>query len=908
MSEKKYRIYELAKDYGVTSKDVMGVLEAHKIEFKNHTSTVNESAKEIVDALLRPGKGGQVKVVPSEPVEAVEAVAAVKIDVKKEEPKVAETPKVATPVVEKVVVSEPVKTDVKPAPVAPAAPVEPKPVVEKPKVAAPVQQARPAGPSKAPLGGGPFRPAPGHQVGASKAPLGGGPFRPAPGHQVGASKAPLGGGPFRPAPGHQVGASKAPLGGGPFRPATPQGQRPPYQGQGQQRPGGFKPAGTGAGRPAFAGASSSQGRPAGPNKPVGSTPPPSTIGADNNRFKKKVKDKDREKRWKDGDARLSASKNGKHQFQKPVELKAPKVKPEKIAVGPFISVTEFADKAGLATNEVIKKLLLLGIMATINQEIDFDTASLVASDFDIAVEELVPELEATEIEDVEDAPEDLLPRPPVVTIMGHVDHGKTSLLDTIRHTNVTAREAGGITQHIGAYQISAKGKKITFLDTPGHEAFTAMRARGAQATDIAVLVVAANDGVMPQTIEAINHAKSAKVPIIVAINKIDIPDANPDRVKQQLSDHGLLAEDWGGDTIMVPVSAKQKLNIDDLLDHILLVAEIEDLKANPNRPAQGIVIEANLDKGRGPVATILIQKGTLRVGDSIVVGVASGKVRALINDRGESVKKAEPSVPVEVLGLSEVPEAGDNATVADEKVVRAVAAKRQVKKRTEEMQHNQKVSLEDIFQQIQDGQIKDLNIVIKGDVQGSIEALRQSLETLKNKEVRVNVVHSGVGAINESDVMLASAANAIILGFNVRPDGNARKAAESEKVDLRTYRVIYEAIQDIEQALEGMLAPEFKEVVYGHAEVRQVISIPKGGVVAGSYVQDGKITNKSQMRITRGGIVIHEGTIDSLRRFKDEVKEVATGYECGISIERFRDIKEGDVFEAFGMEEIKRGS
>ena len=379
-------------------------------------------------------------------------------------------------------------------------------------------------------------------------------------------------------------------------------------------------------------------------------------------------------------------------------------------------------------------------------------------------------------------------------------------------------------------------------------------------------------------------------------------------MKQQLSDHGLLAEDWGGDTIMVPVSAKQKLNIDDLLDHILLVAEIEDLKANPNRPAQGIVIEANLDKGRGPVATILIQKGTLRVGDSIVVGVASGKVRALINDRGESVKKAEPSVPVEVLGLSEVPEAGDNATVADEKVVRAVAAKRQVKKRTEEMQHNQKVSLEDIFQQIQDGQIKDLNIVIKGDVQGSIEALRQSLETLKNKEVRVNVVHSGVGAINESDVMLASAANAIILGFNVRPDGNARKAAESEKVDLRTYRVIYEAIQDIEQALEGMLAPEFKEVVYGHAEVRQVISIPKGGVVAGSYVQDGKITNKSQMRITRGGIVIHEGTIDSLRRFKDEVKEVATGYECGISIERFRDIKEGDVFEAFGMEEIKRGS
>ena len=412
---------------------------------------------------------------------------------------------------------------------------------------------------------------------------------------------------------------------------------------------------------------------------------------------------------------------------------------------------------------------------------------------------------------------------------------------------------------------------------------------------------------MPQTLEALNHAKSAGVPIIVAINKMDIPDANPDRVKQQLSEQGLLAEDWGGDTIMVPVSARQKTGIDDLLENILLVAEIQDLKANPHRAAQGIVIEAQLDKGRGPVATILVQKGTLHVGDSIIAGLATGKVRALINDKGENVKKAEPSVPVEVLGLSEVPQAGDSVIMADEKIIKAVVNKRVAKKRNDVNQHNQKVSLEDIFQQIQDGNIKELNIVVKADVQGSIEALRQSLENLKNKEVRVNIIHSGVGAINETDVMLATASNAIIIGFNVRPDANARKSAEAEKVDIRSYRVIYEAINDVEKALEGMLAPEFKEVVLGHAEVRQIISIPKGGVVGGSYIQDGKMTSKAQVRVIRGGIVIHDGIIESLRRFKDDVKEVASGYECGITVERYRDLKEGDILEAYIMEEIKRG-
>ena len=495
------------------------------------------------------------------------------------------------------------------------------------------------------------------------------------------------------------------------------------------------------------------------------------------------------------------------------------------------------------------------------------------------------------------------PRPPVVTIMGHVDHGKTSLLDVIRQTNVTAHEAGGITQHIGAYMVRYKGNKITFLDTPGHEAFTAMRLRGAQSTDIAVLVVAADDGVMPQTIEAINHAKSANVPVLVAINKMDKPGANPDHVKQQLAEHGLLPEEWGGDTIMVPVSAKKRQGIDDLLENILLVAEVMELKANPNRHAQGVVIEAKLDKGRGPVCTVLVQKGTLRVGDTIIAGTAFGKVRAMTNERGEKVKAARPSMPVEVLGLSDVPQAGEIMDAVDDNEARTIAEKRIEKQRVSEMQKTHKVTLDDIFNQIQQGELKDLNIIIKADVQGSVEALRQSLEAIKNPEVRIVIVHAAVGAINESDVMLASASNAIIIGFNVRPDALVRKAAEKENVDLRTYRVIYDAINDVENAMRGMLTPEFKEVILGRAEVRQVISTPKA-IVAGSYVTEGKITNNSEIRLIRDGIVVHEGKVDSLRRFKDEVKEVKSSFECGISIEKYRDIKEGDVIEAYVMEEI----
>jgi len=579
------------------------------------------------------------------------------------------------------------------------------------------------------------------------------------------------------------------------------------------------------------------------------------------------------------------------------------IRPKLIKIGESLTVKELAMKMGYSVTEIIKKLLMMGVMVTINQEIDFDTATLLAAELDVVVEELPPEQDPTEIPEIEDDPKSLVHRPPVVTVMGHVDHGKTSLLDVIRKTSVTEREAGGITQHIGAYQVMCQGKKIVFLDTPGHEAFTAMRARGAQVTDIAILVVAADDGVMPQTIEAINHAKSAKVPIIVAINKIDRPGANPDHVKQQLAEHNLIPEDWGGQTVMVPVSAKQKLGIKELLEMILLVAEMQELKANPDREARGIIIEAQLDKGRGPVATVLVQTGTLRIGDSIIAGTAHGKVRAMINDRGEKVKKAGPSVPVEVLGLSDVPEAGDILAALDEKLTRSISDKR-IEKQRNDLMRSKKVSLDDLFQQIQDGNIKDLNILIKADVQGSVEALSSSLLALnKNDEVRVNIIHAGVGAVNESDVMLASASNALIIAFNVRPDTNARKLADNESIDIRTYRVIYEAIGDVEAAMTGMLAPQFKEVIQGKAEIRQVMKFSKA-LVAGSYVLEGKLTNSSSIRIIRDNIVVFEGQIESLRRFKDDVKEVAFGYECGVTIENFKDFREGDIVEAYTMEQL----
>ena len=574
-----------------------------------------------------------------------------------------------------------------------------------------------------------------------------------------------------------------------------------------------------------------------------------------------------------------------------------------------ITVRDLSERIGKPAGEIIKKLMMLGIIATINNELDYETAGLVCAEYDIELEKKVAETaeDALEKEDVQDAEEDLIPRPPVVTIMGHVDHGKTSLLDYIRKTRVTAGEAGGITQHIGAYTVNLNGKQITFLDTPGHEAFTSMRLRGAMATDIAVLVVAADDGVMPQTVEAISHAKAAGVQTIVAINKIDKPAANIERIKQQLTEYDLVCEDWGGDTIMVPVSAHTGEGVEQLLEMILLVAEVQDYKANPNRKARGIIIEARLDKGRGPVATVLVKNGTLRVGDTIVAGTAYGRVRAMVNDLGERVKSAGPSDPVEVIGFNDVPEAGDQiSAVDDDKLSRQVAEERKDRLRAALIKEQQKTTLDDLFSQISAGQIKDLNVIIKADVQGSVEAVRQSLEKLSNEEVRVRSIHGGVGAITETDVMLASTANAIIIGFNVRPDNNARAMAEKEKIDVRLYRVIYQAIEDVQNAMKGMLAPKFKEVLLGHATVRTPFKVSGVGTVAGSYVTDGKIIRSQQVRLLRDNVVIHEGKISSLQRFKDAVKEVNTGYECGIGIENYNDIKENDVIECFMMEEVEQ--
>lgn len=581
----------------------------------------------------------------------------------------------------------------------------------------------------------------------------------------------------------------------------------------------------------------------------------------------------------------------------------------KLVVGESISVKDLAAAMGLAASEVIRRLMTMGTMVTINQMIDFETATIIGGEFGVEVVPQGPTLEERTLEDVHDTLEDLQPRPPVVTVMGHVDHGKTSLLDAIRETHVTAQEAGGITQHIGAYQVEIRSKKITFLDTPGHEAFTAMRARGAQITDIAIIVVAADDGVMPQTVEAINHVKAAKIPIIVAINKIDKPTANADRVKQELTEYGLVAEEWGGDTIMAPVSAVSRDGLDNLLEMILLVAEVQDLKANPSRPAVGTVVEAQLDKGRGPVATVLVQKGTLFPGDVVLVGSVFGRVRVLVNDKGKRIKRASPSVPVEVVGLDALPEAGDTLyVVEDERVARQLADTRQQKKRESELRKSSRVTLEDLFTKIQEGAVKELNIVVKADVRGSIEAIQSSLERLGNEEVRVRVLHSGVGAVIESDIMLAAASNAIIIGFNVRPDPLAKRAAEHEGVDIRLYRVIYDAINDVKAAIEGLLSPIMREAIVGRAEVRATFKVPKAGTIAGCYVVEGKITRSSDVRLLRDNVVIHEGKLDSLKRFKDDAREVMQGYECGIGLERFQDIKEGDVIEAFTMEEVKRKS
>lgn len=926
----KYRVHELAKEFTTSSKVILDILARNNLPAKNHMASIEEEGYQILvkTFALKPDTAEEIR-------ERQRKKAALTPPAPKPEPPKAppappkvfygggqQRPQTARPRQEYSSFSQQ-RPAAQNAPGAPAAPQTPHhPAVEMKPVTADVQKpSQPASPASTP----PLTAKPAAQAVTSNAERPARTAQPAPtmqrpvappAREVQHSANTQQPSPMRPA-------------GAPLRPAAPQQQnRPPFHnaaGSPIQRQSNNQPGQ--APRPDF-NRPAGQNRPAQPARPLGAPRPPAagSPAAPGNAparpggqpFKRPG---DRPQGQGQGPgSRPQGNRPGfsgqggrpNNQFRGrnagPATPPAPKqepVRPKLIKIGESLSVKELASKLGREVNEVIKKLMMLGVMATINQEVDFDTASLIAGEFAVTVEELPPEIDPTVVPEIEDDPASLVHRPPVVTVMGHVDHGKTSLLDAIRQTHVTSQEAGGITQHIGAYQVVQQGKKIVFLDTPGHEAFTSMRARGAQVTDIAILVVAADDGVMPQTIEAINHAKAAKVPIIVAINKMDKPDANPERVQQQLTEYGLVAEAWGGDTIMAPVSAAKKTGINELLEMILLVAEVQDLKANPNRPAIGTIVEAELDKGKGPVATVLVQNGTLRIGDTIIAGTAFGKVRAMTNDRGEKVKKAPPSTPVEVIGLSDVPQAGDILAVVDERTARGIAEKRVAKNKADAVTQGQKVTLEDLFQQIQAGNIKDLNLLVKADVQGSIEALRQSLESLKNKEVRVMIVHSGVGAINESDVMLASASNALIIGFNVRPDANARKAAETEKVDMRMYRVIYDAINDVEAAMTGMLAPEFREVVLGRVEVRQVFNIPKG-IVAGSYVLEGKITSTSQIRLLRNGIVVHEGKLESLRRFKDDVKEVAAGYECGITLEKYRDVKEGDIIEAFIMEQIPR--
>ena len=630
--------------------------------------------------------------------------------------------------------------------------------------------------------------------------------------------------------------------------------------------------------------------------------------ANNNNLRRGNKEKITSKSKQRPQAQLASAKRRQEERDKmnKLQLEIAKKQQLKVEIPDEIAVGELASRMKKTASEVIKQLFKMGVFASVSDVIDYDTAALVAMELGCKVEkEVIVTVAERLIDDHEDKPEDLVPRAPVVVVMGHVDHGKTSLLDYIRHANVVSGEAGGITQHIGAYTVDVNGSPITFLDTPGHEAFTSMRARGAMVTDIAILVVAADDGIMPQTIESINHAKAANIPVVVAINKMDAVGANPERIKQQLTEYDLVSEEWGGDTIICPISAKTGQGIDNLLENLAVLSEVLELRANPNRAAKGAVIEARLDKGRGPIMTVLVQNGTLKLGDIIIAGTAVGRVRTMINDKGQRVTEAGPSTPVEISGMSEVPSAGDTFNaVADERMARELAEERRIQMSSNAMPGTKKVSLEDLFSQIQAGEMKTLTVIVKADVQGSAEAVKASLEKISNEEVRVKVIHSAVGAINESDVMLAATSGAIIVGFNVRPDNAARDSAARSKVDMRMYRVIYDCINEIEAAMKGMLAPKFKEAVIGHAEVRETYKVSKVGTVCGCYCTDGKIQRGCEVRVLRDNIVIHEGELASLRRFKDDVKEVASGYECGMQVEKFNDIKVGDVIECFVMEQI----
>ena len=900
------RVHELAKELNFSSKEVMTKLVAMGTDVKNHLSTVDQKD---ADRLRNQLKGKEIILDHSEHnnTEATRPKASESIqEGRPKEPRlgIEKEPQSPRPDME----GQPQG----PRPGAEGRPQGPRPGVEgRPQGPRPGYQGQPQGPRPG-YQGQPQGPRPGYQ-GQPQGPrpgYQGQPQGPRPGYQ---------GQPQGPRPGYQgqpqgprPGYQGQPQGPRPGYQGQPQGPRPGYQGQGPGQGQGPRPGYQGQGqgpRPGYQGQGQSPRPGMAPRAGAGAPSTPTITEQAKRQLpaNKKAQDKAYERKREVEKERENAIRSPHRRFQKHPKKEVRDTTPKHIVIQESISVQDLASKMSRKAGELIKQLMNLGVMATINQELDSETATILAGELGVTVE-VKAEKSMAVIEEIQDDPKDLVFRPPVVTVMGHVDHGKTSLLDAIRTTHVTASEAGGITQHIGAYQVEINNQKITFLDTPGHEAFTSMRARGAQVTDIAVLVVAADDGVMPQTIEAINHAKAAEVPIIVAINKIDKENATPEKVKQELTEYGLVVEEWGGDTIAVPVSAKNNLGIEQLLEMILLVAEVRDYKANPNRPAAGTVIEAELDKGKGPIATVLVSKGTLNIGDVAVAGCAYGRIKAMVDDNGRRVKKAGPSMPVEVHGLSEVPEAGELFyIVADEKLARHITAARTAVRKVEESKKIvAKVSLEDLFDKIKEGEIKELNVIIKADVQGSVEALRQALLRLSTGEVRVNPIHGGVGAINKNDIMLASASNAIIIGFNVRPDANAKATAQLEGVDLRLYRVIYDAIEDVKAAMTGLLDPTFKEVVLGKVEVRQVFKVPKSGTVAGCMVTEGKIIRSAKVRVIRDSIVIHDGVMESLRRFKDDVKEVAEGYECGIGIEKFNDIKEGDIIEAFVLEEVKR--
>lgn len=908
----KIRVHELAKEIGVPSKQLVDTLQNMGLDIKNHMSTMEENQVNWVRRKLKEGSSARSAAKADQTGQKPTAPTSKPLDEHKSP--AGEHPRDSQPRQQR---------PVQPSSQAPRTPVRPETPQNRTVERSPHQTSGNQAPrggqprDQQPRGGTPPRTQqPREQMPRDQQHRGQPPREQQPRDQQGRGPQQPRDQQFRGQPRDQQrsgqpyrGPAQPHPGSAPGRPAGRPGEGRPAQSQpGGRGPGQPRPQTGGGGRPpqpGNRGPAQGQGQPRMPQAPAQTdrprTDPKKKSGPQRpegqNTWGAKGKGKPLPSR--------DFSRPGKKSKHKRRKEESVQEMPSLITIPDSITVRELAEKLHRTPADIVKKLMDLGTMATINQVIDYDTAEILASFYEVAVERELSE-ESRLLEEIVDDEGSLKNRPPVVTVMGHVDHGKTSLLDRIRRAEVASGEAGGITQHIGAYQVKVKDNRITFIDTPGHEAFTAMRARGANLTDIVILVVAADDGVMPQTVEAINHIRAAEVPFIVAVNKVDKPEANPDRVMQQLTEYHIVPEEWGGETIFVPVSAKTGEGIEQLLEMVLLVAELHEIKANPNRSAEGVVIEGELDKGRGAVATVLVQKGTLRVGDYLICGVDLAKVRAMTDHRGRRVEEAYPSMPVEIMGWSDVPQAGERVRVCDEKVAKEITNLRLAERKIEEQKQSSRVSLDDFFKQLQTAEVKELNLIIKGDVQGSVEALSQSLLRLSTDEVKVNVIHAGVGAVSETDVMLASASNAIIIGFNVRPESKARKYAEDENIDVRLYRVIYETIEDVKKAMSGLLDPEYKEKFLGRAEVRALFKVPNIGVIAGSYVIDGKIQRNSEVRVLRDGVIIYEGKLSSLKRFKDDVREVAENYECGIGIRDFNDLKEGDTIEAFVLEEVPR--